>query len=154
MKTGSKTELRKSLQKLDTYKFKLFFTIVASYWVKYKFFISDQNFFNLWCELNELCHEVDENFPDRYDDRDIIMDFCQQHPYYFIEILCPDMVQDLFCEHLDDRLGILITIAQKLHTEDLGATFEYINKSLGLTDDIDELIKDTLRFVREYSVVK
>lgn len=112
MKTGSKTELRKSLQKLDTYKFKLFFTIVASYWVKHKFFISDQNFFNLWCELNELCHEVDESFPDQYDDRDIIMDFCQQHPYYFIDILCPDMVLDLFCEYLDDRLDILTTIAE------------------------------------------
>ena len=151
MKTRSNTELRKSLQKLDTYKFKLFFTIVASYWVKYKFFISDQNFFNLWCELNELCHEVDENFPDQYDDRDIIMDFCQQHPYYFIDILCPDMVQDLFCEYLDDRLDILITIVQKLHTEDLKTVYEYINTALKLSENIDKLVEQTKEYIKTFT---
>ena len=151
MKTRSNTELRKSLQKLDTYKFKLFFTIVASYWVKYKFFISDQNFFNLWCELNELCHEVDESFPDQYDDRDIIMDFCQQHPYYFIDILCPDMVQNLFCEYLDDRLDILITIVQKLHTEDLKTVYEYINTALKLSENIDKLVEQTKEYIQTFT---
>lgn len=151
MNTDSKTELRKSLQKLDTYQFKLFFTILASYWVEHKFFISDQNFFNLWCELNELCHEIDESFPDQYDDRDIIMDFCQQHPYYFIEILCPDMVHDLFCEYLDDRLDILIAIAQKLHTEELETVYEYINIALKLSENIDELVEQTKEYIKTFT---
>ena len=34
----------------------------------YRFFISKQNFFNLWCELNKLCHEVEDTF-DTHSDR-------------------------------------------------------------------------------------
>ncbi len=40
-------------------EFKLFYSILVHYWVNYKFFISKMSFFNMWCELNKLCHEVD-----------------------------------------------------------------------------------------------
>ena len=146
-----KSELRKALQKLDTHRFKLFFTILACYWNEYKYFISKHSFVNLWCELNELCHEVDESFPDQYDDRKEITSYCTQHPYYFIDMLPPGLVLDLFCEHLDDHLDVLIGIAKKLDTEGLEATYEYINKALGLKDDVDELVRYTIGVMKEYS---
>ena len=146
-----KSKLRIALQKLDTHRFKLFFTILACYWNEYKFFISKRSFVNLWCELNELCHEADESFPGQYDDRKKITSYCKQHPYYFIDILPPDLVLDLFCEHLDDRLDVLTCIARKLDTEGLEATYEYINEALGLSDDVDELVRYTIGVMKEYS---
>lgn len=144
-------ELRKALQKLDTHHFKIFFTILTCYWNDYKIFISSQSFFNLWCELNRLCHEIDESFPDPYDDRNLIKSYCLQHPYYFIDILPSKVVLDLFSEHLDDRLDILIGIAKRLATGDLRASFEYINKSLELHDNVDELVDYTLSVVRTFA---
>ena len=151
MKTESKTELRKSLQKLDTYKFKLFFTIVASYWVKYKFFISDQNFFNLWCELNELCHEVDESFPDQYDDHKLVKDFCIAHPFYFVDILSLKLVKSLFWRYMDKDLEVIVIALKKLHTEGLRASYEYINKVMGLSEDVDELVRQTEKNIKGFS---
>ena len=75
--------------------------------------LSDHNFLNLWCELNKLCYEVDESFPDPYDDHELLKSFCQAHPYYFIDILDPGLITDLLCEYLDDRLNILVAIIDK-----------------------------------------
>ena len=147
----NKRKLKRYMSKLDVQKFKLFYSILVHYWVKQKAFISSRIFFNLWCELNELCHEVDESFPDQYDDRKKITSYCKHHPYYFIDILPPDLVLDLFCEHLDDRLDFLTGIAEKLDTEGLEATYEYINKALGLSDDVDELVRYTIGVMKEYS---
>ena len=61
------------------------------------------------------------------------------------------MVLDLFCEHLDDRLDVLTGIAEKLDTEGLEATYEYINNALGLSDDVDELVRYTIGVMKEYS---
>ena len=66
-----------------------------------------QNFFNLWCELNLLCHELDESFPDQYDDYEAIKDYCHFHPYYFIDRLPLDLVAKLFTEHAYDRVDVL-----------------------------------------------
>ena len=82
-----KRKLKESLSRLDTHKFKLFYSILVHYWVKMKAFISAQSFLNLWCELNKLCYEVDESFPDPYDDHELLKSYCQAHPYYFIDIL-------------------------------------------------------------------
>ena len=79
--------LQKQLSKLNITQFKMFYAAFVHYWVNYKFFISKQNFYNLWCELNLLCHEMDESFPDQYDDREAVKDFCHFHPYYFIDRL-------------------------------------------------------------------
>ena len=144
-------KLKERLIKLDNRQFKLFYGMLVHYWVKKKYFISSQNFLNLWCELNELCSEVDEGFPDPYDDRELLKSYCQSHPYYFIEILDPGIIADLFCEYLDDRLNILVAIVDKLTTRDLRASYEYSNRVLGLSEDVDELVEESLEHLKTYS---
>jgi hypothetical protein len=77
--------------------------------------------------------------------------FCHAHPYYFIDRLSSEIIVDLFCEHIDDRLDVLATIAQKLDTEGLRAAYEYSNDALGLTDDIDESIAQAEEHVKMFS---
>lgn len=146
-------KLKEKLLKLDNRQFKLFYGMLVHYWVKKKYFISSQNFLNLWCELNELCYEVDESFPDPYDDHEFLKSYCQAHPYYFIDILDPGLITDLFCEHLDDRLDVLATIADKLTTGDLRTSYEYSNRVLGLDEDVDELVADSLEHLKTYEKV-
>ena len=143
-------KLKERLIKLDNRQFKLFYGMLVHYWVKKKYFISNQNFLNLWCELNELCSEVDESFPDPYDDRGLLKSYCQSHPYYFIDILEPGLIADLFCEYLDDRLNILVAIVDKLTTGDLRASYEYSNRVLGLDEDVDALVSDSLEHLKAY----
>ena len=146
-----RSKLKEKLLKLDNRQFKLFYGMIVHYWVKKKYFISDQNFLNLWCELNELCSEVDEGFPDPYDDRELLKSYCQSHPYYLIEILDPGLITDLFCEYLDDRLNILVAILDKLTTGDLRASYEYSNKMLGLHEDADGMVTESLEHLKTYS---
>jgi hypothetical protein len=94
---------------------------------------------------------VDEGFPDPYDDYDLLRSFCQAHPYYFIDRLSPEVIIDLFCEHLEERLDVLATIAQKLDTEGLRAAYEYSNETLRLTDNLDESIAQAEAHVKAYS---
>lgn len=102
-----KAILKNALSKLDKKQLKLFYGILVHYWIKHKFFISNQGFYNLWCELNELCHDVDESFPEPHDDYKLLKSYCLANPYYFIDILDTSLVITLFCEHLSTRLGIL-----------------------------------------------
>ena len=146
-------KLKDRLIKLDNRQLKMFYGILVHYWVKKKYFISDQNFLNLWCELNKLCYEVDESVPDPYDDHELLKSYCQARPYYFIDILEPGLITDLFCEYLDDRLNILVTILDKLTTGDLRASYEYSNKMLGLNEDVEELVKESLDHLRAYEKV-
>ena len=146
-------KLKECLLNLDKRQFKLFYGMLVHYWVKKKYFISNQNFLNLWCELNELCSKVDEGFPDPYDDRELLKSYCQTHPYYFIDILDPGLITDLFCEYLDDRLNILVAIIDKLTTGDLRASYEYSNRALGLDEDVEELVKESLDHLRAYEKV-
>ena len=143
--------LKANLHKLDSYKMKLFYGILVHCWASQKAFISTQNFRNLWCELNYLCSMVDEGFPDPHDDYDLLRSFCQAHPYYFIDMLSPEIIINLFCEYIDDRLDILATIAGKLDTEGLRAAYEYSNAVLGLTDDLDESIAQAEEHVKMFS---
>ena len=143
--------LKANLYKLDSYKMKLFYGILVHCWACKRAFISKRNFFYLWCELNYLCSIADEGFPDPYDDHELLKSFCHAHPYYFIDILSPEVIIDLFCEHLEDRLDVVATIAQKLHTEGLRAAYEYSNEALGLTDDIDESIAQAEEHVKMFS---
>ena len=143
-----KRKLKECLSKLNTQQFKLFFSILVHYWVKHKVFISSRNFFNLWCELNLICSQVDESFPDPYD-RNLIKSYCQEHPYYFIDILDLRLIINLFCEHCDDRLDILIQVIYKLDTEGLRAAYAYSNKALSLNENIDELVYETEKWMRD-----
>ena len=151
MNAQDKTPLKESLYQLDTYQIKLFYGILVHCWACRKAFISTQNFRNLWCELNYLCSIVDERFPDPYDDYELLRSFCHAHPYYFIDKLSSEIIIDLFCEYVDDRLGILAAIAQKLDTEGLRAAYEYANTVLELTEDIDESIGQIEAHVRKFS---
>ena len=96
--------LKQNLFKLDNYKMKLFYGIFVHCWASQKAFISTQSFKNLWCELNYLCAEVDESFPTPYYDHELLKSFCHAHPYYFIDILPSELIINLFCEYLDDRI--------------------------------------------------
>ena len=143
---NNKRKLKECMSRLDTQQFKLFFSILVHYWVKHKVFISSRNFFNLWCELNLICSQVDESFPDPYD-RNLIKSYCQEHPYYFIDILDLRLIINLFCEYLDDRLDILMQVIHKLDTEGLRATYAYSNEALGLEEDVDELVYETEKWM-------
>ena len=151
MNYKEKIKLKESLLKLDKRQLKLFYGMIVHYWVKNKYFISKQNFFNLWCELNKLCHEVDEGFPEPHDDRELLKSYCFEHPYYFIDILEPKLVINLFCEHFDNRIDILAIVANKLGTEGLKAAYESSNKALGLSENVDELIKESEEHLKDFS---
>ena len=146
-----KALLKENLYKLNNHQMKLFYGILVHCWASKKSFISAQNFKNLWCELNYLCSMVDQSFPEPYDDFELLKSFCQAHPYYFIDILSPEIIINLFCEHIDDKIDILATIAEKLHIEGLRAAYEYTNIALGLTDDIDESIAQAEEHVKMFS---
>ena len=136
-----RSKLKEKLLKLDNRQFKLFYGMLVHYWVKKKYFISNQNFLNLWCELNELCSEVDEGFPDPYDDRELMKSYCQEHPFYFIDILDSEPVINLFCQHFNHSVDLLIGLAQRLDTRGLRAAYEFIIKEFEMVDnDIDKLI--------------
>lgn len=143
--------LKENLLKLNKYQLKLFYGILIHCWASQKAFISTQSFCNLWCELNYLCAEVDEGFPEPYDDFELLKSFCHAHPYYFIDILSPELIINLFCEHLNDRIDTLAAIVQKLGTEGLRAAYEYSNTVLGLTDDIEESIAQAEEHVKMFS---
>lgn len=129
------------LSKLDKDQLKVFYGLLIHYRVSQNVFISRKNVFNLWCELNVLCHEVDEGFPD-ITDHELIKSYCHQHPYYFIDILDTGIVIKLFCKHLDDRLDILAAMAQKLDTEGIRGACECVNEALCLDENVDELAAD------------
>lgn len=144
-------ELNNQLKKLDAIQFKMFYAALVHYWVNHNFFISKQNFYNLWCELNLLCHELDESFPDQYDDREAVKDFCHYHPYYFIDRLPLDLVAKLFAEHIDDRIDILTNFAKLLLEADIRAAYTYINEALGLSESIDYLVSETHTHIKFFS---
>ena len=146
-----KRHLRSKLEVMDKEEFKLFYSILVHYWVNNKFFISKMNFFNMWCELNKLCHEVDESFPDRYDDHTLVKDFCIEHPFYFIDMLSLKLVKSLFWRYMDKDLEVIIIAIRKLHREDLRAAYEYINEAMGLSEDVDELVLQTEEHIKEFS---
>ena len=142
----NRRKLKEYMSRLDVQQFKLLYSIIVHYWVKRKAFISKQNFFNLWCELNLMCSDIDEGFPDPYDN-ELIKSYCQSHPYYFIDILDLGLIINLFCEYCDDRIDILIQVINKLDIEGLRAAYAYSNDVLGLDENIDELVSGIAEYV-------
>ena len=149
--TSKKIKLKESLLKLDKRQYKLFYGILVHYWIEYKFFVGQRNFYNLWCELNELCHNVDEGFPEPHDDYELLKSYCIARPYYFIDILDTTIVTHLLCEHINHKLDILAMIADKLATEGLWAAYECSNKALGLSENIAELVADSEKHLKAFS---
>ena len=145
------TRLRENLLKLNAHQLKLFYSMLVHYFVHHQAFISKQNFLNLWCELNYACAEVDESFPDPYDDRELLKSFCHNHPYYFIDILGTERSADLLCQYLDDSIDILVEIADKLYTGGPGALYEYSNSVLGLSENVNELVMEAEKHIKMFS---
>ena len=139
--------LKDELLKLDKRQLKLFYSVLVHYWLKNKSFISKQNFFNLWCELNELCSEVDVGFPEPHDDHELLKSFCQAHPFYFIDILDTGLVIKLFCEHLDNKIDILANVVNKLRTDGLRAAYAYSNEALNMAEDVEKLVLETEAYI-------
>ena len=128
------------LNKFNQTQFKNFYIIFVHDWLTYNFFISKQKLYNLWCELNRLCHESDESFPDRYDDFAEMRYFWQVHPYYFIERLPLPIVAQLFAEYVDNRVDILVNIVKTLSESDVYTACAYADKALGLDGAIETIV--------------
>ena len=120
------------LNQLSKDELKKFYSILVHYWNDYKYFISPQSFLRFWIRVNGLCYMIDKDFPNPRKKYKELKIYCQQHPYYFIDKLRHELVVNLFCQHLEDRLDLLIHVAQKVKTEDLDSIEHYLNKALAL----------------------
>lgn len=139
------------LSKFNATQFKIFYSVLVHYWMNYKCFMSKQNFFNLWCELNQLCHELDESFPDQYDDHEEIKSFCKAYPYYFIDKLPINLIASLFAEYVDNRLDVLAEFIKILYEQGSKAAYQYIINTLGLDRSDDELTSSLEEHIKAFS---
>ena len=65
-------------------------------------------------------------------------------------MLDPKIVKNLFCEHLDNKIDILTTVVNKLHTEGIRTAYVCSDAALGLNENIDELYPADI--IRTYEV--
>ena len=151
MKNKFQPIIEERLQKLDTYQLKIFYAMVVHCRAHDKSFISTQNLFNLWCELNALCHELAESFPDPYDDHAVLKDFCQAHPYYFIDTLPVELIAKLFAEHVDQHLDTLSKLIQIIYEQDVKAALQYSIHKFGIDHTADELVADLEKHIKYFS---
>ncbi len=145
------TNLRENLLKLNKHQLKLFYSMLVYYFIHHKAFISKQNIFNLWCELNYACAEVDESFPDPYDDHDLLKSFWHNHPYCFIDILGTVRSVGILWQYLDDRIDILTRIVDRLYTGGPEALYKYSNSALGLSENVSELVAEAKKHIKMFS---
>ena len=150
-RNDSKLSLYQHLQKLSPAQFKIFYGAFVHYWVKYRYFISKQNLFNLRCELNQRCHEFDESFPDQYEDHKLIKSFFLAHPYYYIDVLPINLIAKLFAEHVDDHIDILASVAKTIFDSDIYAAYAYANRALGLDESSDVLAAEAQNHIKNFS---
>ena len=147
----SKQALYNQLKKLNKLQFKIFYGAFVHYLVKYKCFIRKQNFFNLRCELNQLCHELDESFPDQYDDHKLMKSFFLARPYYYMDKLPIELMARLFAEYVDNRIDILANMTKILYETDIYTAYTYADKTLGLNEDIDTLVAQIQDHIKSFS---
>lgn len=150
-KSDYQTLIRESLCKLDAKQLKTFYAIIVHCRAHNIHFISTQNLFNLWCELNVLCAELDESFPTPYDDQLLLKSFCSTHPYYFIDILPIELIAKLFAEHLDQHPNTLINLIQIMYEQDSKAAHQYIIDKFKFNHTADELDFDLKEHIKQYS---
>jgi hypothetical protein len=142
--------LYKTLSKLTAQQFKYFYCIFVHCWASHKSFIDIYDFYELWSELNHLCHETNNSFPIQSNNKELEL-YCKNHPYYFIDILPIDVIAYLFSQYVDEHLDILSNVARSLHETDLKVACFYIIKAMDLDDSIDELVADTEAHVNCFS---
>ena len=150
-KYRNNAELYEQLIKLDVLQFKLFYGILVYCWGNKRCFISDKNFYNLWCELNQMCHDLDESFPDQFDDCEVIKSFCHLHPYYFIDRLPLNLVSSLFAEYVDDHVDVLTNVAKIIVEEDLKAAYSYVTKLFEIDESVDAAAELALNHIEYFS---
>ena len=85
------------------------------------------SFLNLWCELNQLCHDIDESFPDPHDEHELVKDYCKAHPYYFIDILPPNTAVDDFFK---GNVQLINNFMMALAEQQIKAAFEQSEKEV------------------------
>lgn len=151
LRNNSKLSLYQHLRKLSPAQFKIFYGAFVHYWVNYKYFISKQNLFNLRCELNQLCHEFDESFPDQYEDHELIKSFFLTHPYYYIDALPIDLIANLFAEHVDNHIDILASITKTIYETDIHAAYTYANDALGLNESVEKIVSEAQDHIKQFS---
>lgn len=147
----ARRSLYKHLSKLSPLQFKEFYAVFVHYWAEQKCFITKQNLYNLWCELNWFCHEFDKSFPEQYDNLKEMESFCDAYPYFFIDRLPTKIIATLFAEHVDSQLDILTNIARILFEADIYAAYTYASKALGLNEPIDILVSETHDHIKHFS---
>ena len=150
-KEKTRLALYNALIKLNKDQFKIFYGVFVHYLVNYKCFISKQNLFNLRCELNKLCHELDDGFPDQYDDYELMKSFFLAHPYYYMEKLSSELMAKLFAEHTDDRIDILAGIARAAFETDIHGVYTYVNHILELHEQVDFLAVQAQKHIKDFS---
>lgn len=146
-----KLALYSQLRKLNIAQFKIFYGVFVHYLARYRYFISKQNFVNLRCELNLLCHELDESFPDQYDDYEIMKSFFLVHPYYYMDKLPIELMAKLFSELVDNRIDVLTGIAKAAAETDIHGVYAYANHILGLNEQIDILAAQAKQHIKDFS---
>lgn len=143
--------LYKYLSKFTPLQLKIFYAIFVHCRAHGQSFISPSNFFNLWCELNYRCYELDESFPDPYDDYELLRDFCRAHPYYFIDILPVDLISNLFAEHCDERLDVLENLVKILYNQGSRAAHQYVLGEFKFDHTVDELEVNLEKHTKHFS---
>ena len=146
-----KITLYSQLRKLNLAQLKIFYGAFVHYLARYRYFISKQNFVNLRCELNLLCHELDESFPDQYDDYEIMKSFFLVHPYYYMDKLPIELMAKLFSELVDNRIDVLTGIAKAAAETDIHGVYAYANHILGLNEQIDILAAQAKQHIKDFS---
>ena len=144
-------KLYEQLSKLDTLQFKIFYGIFVFCWANKKCFISDKHFFNLWCEFNQLCHDLDESFPDSFDDCEMMKSFWHYHPYYFIDHLPLDFVSHLFAEYVDNQVDVLTNVCKIILEQDIKAAYSYVTKLFEIDESVDSSVELALNHIEHCS---
>lgn len=146
-----KLALYTHLKKLNETQFKIFYGAFVHYLVNYNCFISKQNLFNLRCELNQLCYELDERFSNQYDDYQLMKSFFLEHPYYYMDKLPIELMARLFTEFVDNRIDVLTGIAKATGETDIHGVYTYANHILGLNEQIDVLAAQAQKHIQDFS---
>ena len=149
--TQSNKLLYKYLNRLNSKQLKAFYAIFINCRSRGYSFISNRNFFNLWCELNYLCHIADEGFPVPYNDHKLLKSFCEQYPFYFIDRLSTEVIAKHFAEHCDENTDVLTELTKVLCKRDYKSVQQYISDNFKLEQTVDKLVSDLENHIEPYT---
>ena len=137
--------------KLNPTQFKIFYAILVFCRTRNKSFIAMKKFFKLWCTLNELCHDLDETFPNQRIEAQALKKYCQAHPYYFIDRLSLEQVAHLFAKYCDQRRGVLGNLLQIIYEQDIKSAYQYVLDTFHLNNSAKTLATDLEKHIKKYA---